>query len=373
MFLKQITLTSYRSYDHARLEARPGLMVLTGENGAGKTNILEAISLLSPGRGLRKAKLGELQKFNAASPWAIAARLQRKDDETIIGTGQDPNNPESERRVVLVDGQRVGQPELNEYLAISWLTPAMDRIWAESPGTRRRFLDRLTATLDPAHTTRLNRYEDALAERNRLLKDGRMDDAWLSSIEHTLATEGIAVAAARRELVGGLQALLALPQPHGFPQPILSLEGIENWLNDGPALLVEDRFRAELARTRRLDAVTGITSLGPHRSDLAAIHAPKGMPAPLCSTGEQKALLISMILSHAQLIAASRSAPPVLLLDEIAAHLDEERRESLYNTLFSLGAQTWLSGADSSLFSPLKGRVMCYEIAAGNVRESTPA
>lgn len=370
-FLFSLTLTAYRSYETARIEAQPGLMVLMGHNGAGKTNILEAISLLSPGRGLRRAKLGEVQKFGSAQPWAISALLQTPHGEQMISTGRDPAAPDTDRRIVLVDGNRISQPELNEYLAISWLTPAMDRLWTDSPGTRRRFLDRLTAALDPAHTTRLNRYEDALAERNKLLKDGRMDDAWLSSIEHTLATEGVAVMAARRELVLGLKPHLA-NTASAFPAPILSLEGCENWLAEGPALLIEDRLRSELAKARRFDAATGITSLGPHRSDLLAVHPEKNMPAQLCSTGEQKALLISLVLGHAQLIKIQRAQPPVLLLDEIGAHLDENRRESLYNQLFSLGSQVWMTGADLSLFSPLFGRVLCYEIGAGIVRETAP-
>lgn len=372
-YLNSLTLTAYRSYDRVMLDAQPGLMVLMGHNGAGKTNILEAISLLSPGRGLRSARLREVQKFGTTTPWAVSAHLQTRYGEQLLATGQDPNNLESDRRIVLLDGNKIGQPELNEHLAVSWITPAMDRLWTDSPGTRRRFLDRLTAALDPAHTTRLNRYEDALAERNKLLKDGRMDDAWLSSIEHTLATEGVAVMAARRELVLSLVQHLAESRvKDAFPAPVLSLEGIENWLADGPALLVEDRLRAELAKNRRFDAATGITTLGPHRSELAALHPDKNMPAALCSTGEQKALLISLILAHGQLIKTQRAQPPVLLLDEVGAHLDESRRETLYNQLFLLGSQVWMTGADSSLFSPLFGRVMCYEIEAGRVRETAP-
>jgi len=372
-FIHSLTLTAYRSYDRAVLDARPGMVVLMGHNGAGKTNILEAVSLLSPGRGLRRAKLAEVQKFGSPTPWSVAAVLSTPHGEQLIATGQDPNNLESDRRIVMIDGNKVGQPELNEHLAVTWLTPSMDRLWTDSPGTRRRFLDRLTAALDPAHTTRLNRYEDALAERNKLLKDGRMDDVWLSSIEHTLATEGVAVMAARRELVLGLMPHLASTvTTAGFPAPVLSLEGIENWLAEGPALLMEDRFRAELARNRRFDGAAGITSLGPHRSDLAAVHPAKEMPAALCSTGEQKALLISLILAHAELLKAQRNQPPILLLDEIGAHLDENRRETLYNQLFLLGSQVWLTGADSSLFSPLFGHVLCYEIEAGRVRETAP-
>lgn len=368
--LTNLTLTAFRSYDRATLALAGGCILLTGQNGAGKTNVMEAISLLSPGRGLRSAKLSEFQKFGSTTPWAVSAKL----DDLQLGTGRDPNNPDSARRIVMIEGQKTSPLVLSEYLAISWLTPAMDRLWTESPGTRRRFLDRLTLALDPAHGTRLNRYEDGLAERNRLLKDGQFDDRWLASIEHLLATEGIAVAAARREMLRELQAALA-EEAHRdsnspFPRPLLSLEGVESWLDSMPALLAEDKLRANLAQTRRSDATSGGTSLGPHRSDLLATHPDKGMPAALCSTGEQKALLISLILAHGAVIRSLRGEPPILLLDEVAAHLDETRRESLFRRLLSLGGQVILSGADSSLFTPLKGQVLCYEMGAGFARET---
>lgn len=433
MFLASLTLTAFRSYDHTRLELAPGCVVLTGPNGAGKTNVMEAISLLAPGRGLRGARLAEFQKFGCAVPWAVSGKLvtcphptpppsqegRRREmnvsslpreglsphggglgwgqDGIQLGTGRDPATPDSSRRVVVIDGQKASPPAFSAHLALNWLTPAMDRLWTESPSHRRRFLDRLTLALDPAHGTRVNRYEEALAERNRLLKDGQFDDRWLSSLEHGLATEGIAVAAARREMVRELQGHLLtdspLPNPpprragegirlsplpcNGgglgrglFPAPLLSLSGVENWLDGMPALLAEDRLREELARSRRLDAAAGGTSPGPHRSDLLATHPDKAMPAALCSTGEQKALLISLILAHGEIIRARRGTPPVLLLDEVAAHLDETRRESLFERLLGLGGQVFLSGADSSLFTPLKGRVLCYKIEAGSVRET---
>ena len=371
--LHTLTLTSFRSYAQLRLDTGAEMILLTGANGAGKTNILEAISLLSPGRGLRGAKLAELQKFGDDQAWAVSADIGLSPDQTTtLGTGRDPAAEDSNRRIVMIEGQRTTPAALTEYLAVSWLTPAMDRLWADSPSSRRRFLDRLTSALDPAHATRLNRYDEALSERNRLLKDGRTDDKWLSSIEHVLATEGMAVAAARRELVQNLQSYIA-STPSDFPQPQLTIDGIENWLDDGPALLMEDKLREELAKARRFDGATGITSLGPHRSDLQASHPEKNMPAALCSTGEQKALLVSLVLAHAGLIRKARGHAPVLLLDEIAAHLDEKRRESLYNTLFSLQCQVWLSGADSALFNTLSGRILCYEIGAGFVRETAPA
>lgn len=321
--VSSLTLTAYRSYASARLDVAAQVVMLTGPNGAGKTNILEALSLLSPGRGLRKAKLPELQQFNSPLPWAVAAQLA---NDTHIGTGRDPNDPESTRRVVLVDGRKVQQAELAEHLSILWVTPAMDRLWTESPSARRRLLDQLVLTCDPTHATRVNRYEDALAERNRMLKDGRLDDKWLRSIEHTLATEGVAVAAARRELIRQLSVFL--PEANytsNFPTPMLSLDGIETWLDEAKALQVEDRLREELAQARKLDSITGITSLGPHRSDLLCHHAEKNVPAALGSTGEQKALLLRLILAQAELVKTTRKQAPILLLDEVGAHLDEPR------------------------------------------------
>jgi DNA replication and repair protein RecF len=372
--LHSLTLTAYRSYPWLQLRGEAGFNILTGPNGAGKTNILEAISLLSPGRGLRKAKLGELQQAGNPAPWAISARFSPGEDEIVIGTGRDPNDPDSARRVVIIDGRRTQQAELAEQLSVLWVTPAMDRLWTEAPSARRRLLDHLALTLDPAHATRLNRYEDALAERNRMLKDGRTDDRWLGSLEHTLASEGVAVAAARRELVKELSSFLShsTGSDNLFPVPALSLEGIETWLDDAKALAVEDRLRDELAKTRGLDAMTGITSIGPHRSDLIAFYAEKNLPAALGSTGEQKALVLSLILAQAMLVKTTRKIPPILLLDEVGAHLDESRREDLYNTLISLGCQNWLSGADRSLFTPLLGRFLCYEIAPGIAREIQP-
>jgi len=352
--LASLSLTAFRSHASLRLELQPGLVVLTGANGAGKTNILEALSLLAPGRGLRGAKLAEFQKFDSTVPWAVSACV----DDTQLGTGRDPANPDAARRIAVIDGQKASPQAFAEHLAISWLTPAMDRLWTDSPSSRRRFLDRLTTALEPSHATHLSRYEDALAERNRLLRDGVFDEIWLGGIERTLATEGMALAAHRRELVKQLARYLPL-----------SLEGVENWLDTLPALLAEDRLREELAQSRRLDAAAGATTIGPHRTDLLAIHPDKNMPAALCSTGEQKLLLIRLVLAHAECVRARRGSPPVLLLDEICAHLDETRREDLFSTLQDMGAQAFLTGADSSLFASLSGRFMCYRLADGQVQK----
>jgi DNA replication and repair protein RecF len=366
--LSSLTLTAYRSYAGLALPLSSGLVAFSGPNGAGKTNILEAVSLLAPGRGLRRAKLSELSQIDASQPWAIRAVLS---DGMAVATGADPAFPEADRRVVLIEGQRSTQAELAEQLSVVWLTPAQDSLWRDSPGTRRRFFDQLVTALHPAHAAHLSRYEEALAERNRLLKDGLLDARWLASLEHILATEGMAVASGRHELVNALNA--TMHDDALFPQPHLSLTGVENWLDEGPALLAEDRLRDELARNRTLDTAAGLTTLGPHRSDLIALYPAKNMPAHLASTGEQKALLISLVLAHAELIRASTGRSPVLLLDEVAAHLDEERRNTLYSRLFSGGGQALLTGADPTLFSGLLGRVLCYKIASGQVREMVPA
>lgn len=359
MILDTLTLTAFRSYTAQTFAFAAPLVVLTGDNGAGKTNVLEAISLLAPGRGLRGAKLGDFQHVGTSVPWAVSVRLQ---DGTRIGTGRDPNSDDSARRVAVVEGQRTTPAAFPDHLAVSWITPAMDRLWTESPSARRRFLDRLTGALDSAHGTRLNRYEEALAERNRLLRDGLFDDGWLSGLEHVLATEGIAVAAARREVVRALVDLLQSRRGGVFPPPDLTLDGVEMWLEAQPALLAEDRLREELARSRRLDATTGSTRSGPHRTDLQARHPGKQMPAALCSTGEQKALVISLILAHAELIRQRRARPPVLLLDEIGAHLDEPRRAALFAMLEAGGAQAFLTGADPALFASLPGCAQHYHL-----------
>ena len=349
MSLATLSLTAFRNHATLHLSFHAPMIALVGENGVGKTNILEAISLFTAGRGLRGAKLADFQQYTAATPWTVSASLL---DGTRLGTGRDPQTPDAVRRVAVRDDQKVTPQAFSDHLALSWMTPAMDRLWTESPSARRKFLDRLTAALEPSHTTHINRYEEALAERNRLLREGIFDAAWLSGIEHTLATEGMAVAAARREVVNRLKAIL--PHMSGiFPAPVLTLDGVENWLDTMPALIAEDRLRDELARARRLDAAAGSTTLGTHRTDLQAIHPDKDMPASLCSTGEQKALIISLILAHATIVRTHRQMPPILLLDEIGAHLDEDRRAALFSTLSGMGGQVFMSGTDMSLFNML--------------------
>lgn len=378
----RLTLTRFRGYDSARLEPDHRPVVLTGPNGAGKTNLLEAVSFLAPGRGLRGAKLSEVERIGSPSGagWAVAAVLDTPTGPVEIGTGREAGpqragGAERDRRVVRVDGHPAkGQTALAEHVAIVWLTPQMDRLFLEGSSGRRRFLDRLVFGFDPAHAGRLSRYEHALRERARILRDGQRswgsDDGWLSGLEDQMATTGIAVAAARRDVVQRLRA--ACGRAIGpFPTADLSVQGtVERWLDESPALAAEDALRRSLRDSRRLDSDTGGAAVGPHKSDLVVRHTQKDMPAALCSTGEQKALLIAIMLSNARLLAAERGAAPLLLLDEVAAHLDPQRREALFDEILALGAQAWMTGTDDTVFAPLGAAAGRFHIEDATV---TPA
>ena len=355
----RLVLTDFRNYHEARLTLGTAPVVLTGHNGAGKTNLLEAVSFLAPGRGLRNAKLAEMDRRSGADEaawgrgWAVAAVVATFRGTLRIGTGHDPAT--AERRVVRIDGEPArGQAALAEQLGILWLTPPMDRLFVEGPAGRRRFLDRLVLGLDPTHASRVAAYEHALRERSRLLRDGPRDPAWLTALEEVMAEQGVAVAAGRREAVQRLDHACA--QADGpFPCARLTLAGIvEDWLGTMPALSAEAQLAALLAGNRQSDAEAGATLLGPHRSDLHVSLAEKGIAAELASTGEQKALLISILLAHAKLQRAVRGEPPLLLLDEIAAHLDASRRAALFEALLRLDGQAWLTGTDEALFAPLR-------------------
>jgi DNA replication and repair protein RecF len=380
----RLMVTAFRCYERTVLELAvdgPRLVVLTGPNGAGKTNLLEAISFLAPGRGLRGAKLAAIDRrvpgeaadaapVPAGQGWAVAARLTTPAGPVDLGTGRDPAvEPESgrARRIVKIDGAVVGnQAALAEVAAISWLTPQMDRLFLDGAGERRRFLDRLVFCFDPAHAARVSAYEQTLRERMRLLRDGaggaRPDPAWLAALEEQAAAHGIAVAAARRELVARLDAIAAAAEGP-FPRAAIALDGaVESWLGDRPALAAEDELKARLAQSRGRDAEAGSAQWGPHKSDLAVSHRGRAMPAAECSTGEQKALLISLLLAHARLQAETRIGVPILLLDEVAAHLDATRRAALFDTLIALGAQAWLTGTDEALFRDLAGSAQFFRV-----------
>ncbi|HWB48763.1 MAG TPA: DNA replication/repair protein RecF [Stellaceae bacterium] len=370
----RLALTDFRNYRSARLDLAAGPVVLTGPNGAGKTNLLEAVSILSPGRGLRNARLGDLDRRGSDDDgepcWAVAATVETRRGAVRLGTGRDPAG--GERRVVRIDGETASsQAALGMVVGVTWLTPQMDRLFIEGPLARRRFLDRLVLGLDPAHATRVSAYEHAMRERSRLLREGSNDPVWVAAVEDTMAAQGVAVAAARRDAVERLDEACAEAQGP-FPRARLSLDGtIEAWLDEMPALAAEDRFRAALKDSRGVDAVAGGATVGPHRADLRVTHAERGTPAETLSTGEQKALLIAIVLAHARLQRQTRGEPPLLLLDEVAAHLDASRREALFSALLDLESQVWLTGTDAALFLPLRAAAQFLSVSDGTLSATT--
>jgi DNA replication and repair protein RecF len=369
----RLRLTDFRGYADLGLALEPRPVVLTGANGAGKTNLLEAVSFLAPGRGLRRARLGEIDRRvpparATASPpgaWAAAATVGGPRGEIRLGTGRDPASETGERRLVRIEGAPArSQTALAEHLCVIWLTPQMDRLFAEGASARRRFLDRLVYGFDPGHANRVSTYERAMRERARLLAEERpADPLWLGALEKRMAEHGIAIAAARREMVARFDAVAA-NRRGAFPAARLALEGdIESWLDRGPALEAKEEFARRLAALRRVDAAAGTTTLGPHRSDLAAHHGTTHMIASQCSTGEQKALLVGIVLTFAGLMTRRRGDVPILLLDEVAAHLDAARRDALYGEIAALGGQAWLTGTDATLFAGLRGTAQFFTVA----------
>ncbi|WP_119418636.1 DNA replication/repair protein RecF [Desertibaculum subflavum] len=364
----RLALTDFRSYAALALDLDPAPVVLTGPNGAGKTNLLEALSFLAPGRGFRRVRLGDVTRLGGRG-WSVFARIDGPRDAVEIGTGLVPTEEGSvERRAVHIDGADAGGgAALAGVAALDWLTPQMDRLFLESPGGRRRFLDRLVYGMVPNHARHVAAFEKAMRERQQLLRSGGGDAAWLAALETTMAEMGVVVAAARREAMARLDAALAAGEGP-FPRAVVAVTGyLEDALAADPAVEVEDRYRAALAGSRSRDAEAGTTALGPHRSDLLARHAAKDMPAERCSTGEQKAILIAIVLANARLTAARRALPPILLLDEIAAHLDTTRREALAQAILSLGSQAWLTGTDAALFEGFRGHARFLTVRDGRL------
>lgn len=372
-FLESLQLQNFRNYAQADLRSvGQSFVVLYGSNGAGKTNILEAVSLLSPGRGLRGARMAELQnKDYEQQPWAVAGSIESSYGTVQLGTGLDPHK---DKRTIRIQGENASQTALADYFRCVWLTPQMDGLFIDASSARRRFFDRLILTYDPGHAGRVTRYENAMRQRSRLLQEGQAEPAWLTGLEATMAESGVAIAAARQDFSERLQK--ACEQAHKdsdvFPLARLRVAGtVEELLLNAPALEVEDLFRHQLQQSRRRDAETGGAATGPHKTDLVVYHAAKSMPADHCSTGEQKALLIGIILGHARLIAAAEGMAPVLLLDEVAAHLDAHRRKALYKLLDIMKGQVWLTGVDMSLFEDIDGPCSCFEIAEGQIHLQT--
>ena len=374
MAVRRLRLTEFRNYRALRHDFACAPVVLSGPNGSGKTNLLEALSLLGPGRGLRGARLGELRRRTApcGAAWAVAARVDSARGETDIGTGEDAR-PTAARRAVRIDGRPArGQSQLAEHLAVVWLTPAMDRLFADSPSRRRAFLDRLASGLEPRHARDLAAWERALRARARLLAEDA-DPAWLGAAEEEMAARGVAVAATRAAAVAQLSAALRAADG-AFPRAGLTLTGaLERWLEEMPAVDVEHRLASALRESRAHDRETGAAAHGAHRGDLEVRDIDRGVAAAQCSTGEQKALLIAIVLAAARLHAARRGGPPLLLLDEVGAHLDADRRAALLEAAVALGGQTWLTGADPRQFAALDGRAQFFTAGGGALRPTATA
>ncbi|MFQ5984075.1 MAG: DNA replication/repair protein RecF [Alphaproteobacteria bacterium] len=367
--VSRLVVSEFRSFASLRLitDSRP--VVLTGPNGAGKTNLLEALSFLSPGRGLRNAQLRDVDREGARGPgrWAVAASLDTPLGPVEVGTGPSAEDGR-ERRVVKLDGRVVrGQAALAEVVSVTWLTPVMDRLFVEGAAGRRRFVDRLVFGFDPGHAKRLAAYERALRERARLLHGAAGEPAWLRALEGTMAESGVAIAAARREALARLEH--ALKDGVGpFPGARLAMAGsVDAWLGEMPAVEAERRLMETLEASRAEDAEGGGAGQGPHKSDLLVRHAATGRPAEQCSTGEQKALLLVILLANARLQTVRRRSPPLLLLDEVAAHLDRAHRDALFEEISALGAQAWLTGTDRFLFAGFEGGAQFFTMEEGRV------
>lgn len=361
----RLSLTDFRSYATAQLEFGDGPVVLTGPNGAGKTNILEALSLLSPGRGLRRAQLADITR-TGSDGWAVSARVDGALGEARLGTGLDPGA--SQRRCRIDAEPASSATAFLDHLKVVWLTPEMDGLFTGPPAERRRYLDRLVLAVDAAHGSRVNALERALRSRNRLLEENG-SARFLDAVERELAELAVAVAAARLETVARLAAEIDAHRDEASPFPfaVLALDGlVERLVTEGPAVAAEDAYRAVLREARGRDRAAGRTLDGPHISDLAVSHGAKGLPAARCSTGEQKSLLIGLTLSHARLVAAMQGLAPVLLLDDVAAYLDAERRAALYEALARLGAQVVMTGADPAAFAALP-RAERFAVTPGRV------
>jgi len=369
--VRRLILRDFRSY--AALDARfdSGLVAFVGENGAGKTNLLEALSLFSPGRGLRRADLGECARLGGSGGFSVAVELEEDGEVRPMGLGIEPG-PDGPQRVNRIDRAPVASARaFSDHLRLVWLTPAMDPLLSGPAGERRKFLDRLVLAVDPAHGARVGQFERALRGRNRLLEEGGRNGAWLDAVEREAAELGIAIAAARAECVSRLSGAILAERDDSSPFPWagLALQGeVEAWASEGPALEAEERYRAALRESRARDTAAGRTLIGPHVADLEVTHGPKGAPAARASTGEQKALLVGIVLAHARLVADMSGIAPIALLDEIAAHFDPRRREALFAALARIGGQAFLTGADPAPFEGLEGAR--YEVAGGGVRRA---
>jgi len=370
--LEKIKLGNFRNYRELSLDIDSRHVVLTGENGAGKTNLLEAVSFLTPGRGLRRAPYESVANKDDDGSWSVFAELVGAQGDVSIGTGLQPDVVGSlSQRRVRIDGTQVkSSDQLLEHARIVWLTPAMDGLFSGPSADRRRYLDRMVLAIDPAHGKRVSNYERTMRSRNKLLRDDAIDHDWLDALEIQLSELAVAIAFARTELVSLLSRSIVnnhdptLP----FPDALISIDGtLETLAEEISSSDLEEQFVRQLRSARRLDAAAGRTLQGPHRSDFDVQHRPKAMPAAQCSTGEQKALLIGLSLAHARLVGNMYGYAPILLLDEIAAHLDAGRRQALYDIIDELGCQAWMTGTDPHLFDALENRAQHFNVVQATV------
>jgi DNA replication and repair protein RecF len=375
MILK-LTLNNFRNYHAAFLETGAKTIVLVGPNGAGKTNLIEAISFFAPGRGLRRANLDEVAFSEGDGSWAVSAEIEGALGLATLGTGIE--RPLEDGATVLrkcrIDREPVGSAAaFADHLRVVWLVPAMDTLFVGAPSERRRFLDRLALAVDAEHGSRVNALERSLRSRNRLLEEARPDTHWLDAVEHETAELAVAVAGQRVETVSRLDGVLASRKGSAFPPAEIALDGwMEKLIPEHPAIEIEERYRAVLRDNRARDAAAGRTSDGPHLTDLKVTYAHKGIAAVDASTGEQKALLIGLVLAHGRLIAEMTGFAPILLLDEIVAHLDPARRAALHVELAQLGGQVWMTGADPALFAEVGNDAMVIEVASGRLEPRRP-
>ena len=369
--VRRLTLSNFRSYRAASITVGDGPVVLVGPNGAGKTNLLEALSFLAPGRGLRHATLDEVAFSEGDGSWAVSAEVEGALGLVTLGTGIDPASaePNAPMRKARVDREPVASAAaFADHLGALWLVPAMDGLFHGPASDRRRFLDRIVLAVDAEHASRVNALERSLRSRNRLLEMPQPDPHWLDAVEHETAELAVAVAAARAEAVSRLSAALAARRDEAFPSARVTLDGwMEALVRECAAIALEERYRAVLKDNRARDAAAGRTLEGPHLTDLKIVFEPKGIPARDASTGEQKALLIALVLANAHLVCEMSGFAPLMLLDEVIAHLDPRRRAALFEALDRLGAQVWMSGADPAAFAEIAARAQMFEVAPGRV------
>ncbi|HFC04971.1 MAG TPA: DNA replication/repair protein RecF [Rhizobiales bacterium] len=379
MWIRQVDLSNFRNYVSLHLETQPGPVVLTGANGSGKTNLLEAISMFMPGRGMRGAGFDIMLHNKSKTPqWAVSIKLDQDGDLLPVGTSwQSQAGSGSQTRQANIDGQTAkGITAFSRHIRLIWLTPAMDRLFAGPAGDRRRFLDRIVAATDLDHRRRLNNFDKLMRQRNVLLAEVTFDAAWMSVLEQQMAEQAIAIAATRLAAIDILQGHINMAKETGrtsvFPAARLMLDGsIDALLRDTPAVQSEDEYAKILYDSRKIDQAAGRTLNGPHRSDLIVFHEAKDMEARACSTGEQKALLIGLVLAQARMVqSAFHGQMPIVLLDEVAAHLDEDRRKGLFDELIRSGAQCWLTGTDRIQFKALEGAAQFLTVSDGTVQQS---